>query len=69
VCEATEFVEQTQKLLGDAELRLTMADRARLVAEEKYSWSRIAADAVRAMNKLLYLDPVSFNAQPNASAP
>jgi glycosyltransferase involved in cell wall biosynthesis len=58
VCDATEFVEQTQRLLGDENLRRNMARRARLIAEEKYAWSRIAATAVTAINKLLTVEPV-----------
>jgi glycosyltransferase involved in cell wall biosynthesis len=57
VCAGEEFVLSVRELLASEQRRIEMGRKARIVAEEKYDWTLIAAKAADAMVSLLRNEP------------
>ena len=53
VCAPEGFVAKIQELLSDRDTCRRMGANARKLAVDRYAWSKIAADAAQAVNKLL----------------
>ena len=53
VCPPEQFAAKIQNLLDDRGAEQRLGANARQLAVDRYAWSKIAADAARAVNKLL----------------
>lgn len=61
--EPDDFVAQVLRLFGDPDLQARLSARARRIAEDRFSWQRIADDL-----STVYLDAVRRRARPAARA-
>jgi glycosyltransferase involved in cell wall biosynthesis len=61
VCAPDQFFIRIQELMGNPAARQQMGGNARKLATDRYAWSLIAAQAVKALTSLLQREPVQVS--------